>query len=77
LRKFATAILERPSLADSNERLHALTALARTEEDIAKALEYVEQGRRSTDKKKVSNVTWDLMELSFHFVNHNGPKRCG
>ena len=74
LRKFATAILERPSLADSNERLHALTALARTEEDIAKALEYVEQGRRSTDKKKVSNVTWDLMELSFHFVNHNGPE---
>jgi hypothetical protein len=73
LRKFATAIIERPSLADATERLHAFTALARTEEDIAKALEYVEQGRQATDKKTISNVTWDLMELSFHFANRNGP----
>ena len=68
LRKFATAIVERPSLADSTERLHAFTMLARTEVDIAKALEYVEQGRRATDKKKVSHATWDLMELSFQFA---------
>ena len=74
LRKFATAIVERPSLADSTERLHAFTMLARTEEDIAKALEYVEQGRRATDKKKASHATWDLMELSFHFANRNGPE---
>jgi hypothetical protein len=74
LRKFATAITERPSLADATERLHAFTALARTEEDIAKALEYVERGRQATDKKKISNVTWDLMELSFHFANRNGPE---
>jgi hypothetical protein len=74
LRKFAAAIVERPSLAESNERLHAFTMLARTEDDIAKALEHVEQGRRATDKKKVSHVTWDLMELSFYFASHNGPE---
>jgi tetratricopeptide (TPR) repeat protein len=74
LRKFAAAIAERPSLAESTERIHALGTLARTEEDIAKALEYVDQGRWLTDKKKVSNVTWDLMELSFHFANHNGAE---
>ena len=39
LRKFAAAIVERPSLAESDERLHALATLARTEEDIAKALD--------------------------------------
>jgi tetratricopeptide (TPR) repeat protein len=74
LRKFAAAIAERPSMAESNERIHALGTLARTEEDISKALEYVNQGRRLTDKKKVSNVTWDLMELSFHFASHNGAE---
>jgi len=73
VRKFATAIVERPSLADSDERLHAYTMLARTEEDIAKALEYVDQGRRATDKKKASHATWDLIELSLHFANRNGP----
>ena len=73
VRKFATAIIERPSLADSDERLHAYTMLARTEEDIAKALEYVDQGRRATDKKKASHATWDLIELSLHFANRNGP----
>ena len=49
--------------------------LARTEEDIVKALEYVEQGRQATDKKKISNVTWDLIcSFSFHFANRNGPE---
>jgi hypothetical protein len=74
VRKFATAIVERPSLADSNERLHAFTMLARTEEDVSKALDYVDQGRRATDKKKASHATWDLIELSLHFANRNGPE---
>jgi hypothetical protein len=72
-RKFATAIIARPSLADSNERLHAYTTLARTEEDVPRALEYVAEGRRATDAKKASHATWDLMELSLHFASHNGP----
>jgi hypothetical protein len=74
LRKFATAIVERPSLADSSERLHAFTMLARTEEDVSRALDYVEQGRLATDKKKASHATWDLIELSLHFANRNGPE---
>ncbi len=74
MRKFAAAIAERPSLAESAERIHALSTLARTEEDIARALEYVEQGRRATDKKKTSHAMWDLMELSFHFASQNGPE---
>jgi len=74
VQKFATAIVERPSLADSNERLHAFTMLARTEEDVSRALGYVDQGRRATDKKKASHATWDLIELSLHFANRNGPE---
>lgn len=73
-RKFATAIVARPSLADSNERLHAYTTLARTEEDVPRALEYIAEARRATDAKKVSHATWDLMELSLHFASHNGPE---
>ena len=34
LRKFAQAIIDRPSLADSDEQLHAYATLARTEEDV-------------------------------------------
>jgi hypothetical protein len=74
VRKFSAAIIERPSLADTEERLHAYAMLARTEEDIAKALEYVEQGRRATEKKKMSHATWDLTELSLHFASRNGPE---
>ncbi len=72
LRKFAAAIAERRSLAEAGERVHALATLARTEEDVAKALTHIEQGRRLADKKKTSNVTWDFIELSLHFAAHNG-----
>ena len=73
-RKFALAIVERPSLADSSERLHAYSTLARNEEDVPRALVYVAEGRRATDAKKASHATWDLMELSLHFANRNGPE---
>jgi hypothetical protein len=72
--KFATAVVERPSLADSDERLHAYTTLARNEEDVSKALAHIAEGRRATDAKKVSHATWDLMELSIHFAHQNGPE---
>jgi hypothetical protein len=71
LRKFAEAIVSRPSLADSDQRLHAYATLARNEEDMARALEYVDQGRRAAEAKKESSAPWDLMELSFHFAGHN------
>jgi hypothetical protein len=72
-RKFAMAIVERPSLAGSDERLHAYTTLARNEEDVPRALEYIAEGRRATDARKMSHATWDLMELSMHFAHQNGP----
>jgi hypothetical protein len=74
LRKFAKAILDRPSLADSEERLHAYATLARNEEDLSRALDYVDQGRRAAEAKKESSATWDLMELSLRFAAQDGKE---
>ncbi len=74
VRKFAEAIINRPSLADSDERLHAFASLARSEEDLTRALDYVEQGRKAAEAKKESSASWDLMELSLHFASHNGQQ---
>lgn len=69
--RFAKAIVERSSMDASDAKLSAYSTLVRTERDPAKALEYVEQGRRSMDAKKVSHATWDLMELSLCFGIHD------
>jgi hypothetical protein len=74
LRKFAQAIISRPSLAGRDEQHHAYATLARTEEDISRALEYIEQGRRAAEAKKRSSASWDLMELSLRFAQHNGAE---
>ncbi len=74
VRKFAEAIVDRPTLADSDERLHAYAALARHEEDLPRALEYVEQGRRAAEAKKESSASWDLMELSLRFAGRDGQQ---
>ena len=73
-RKFAQAIIERPGFAKSEERLLALATMAQTEQDLSEALKYCDQGRRAAEAMRHSNVTWDLMELSFHCVHHNGPE---
>jgi hypothetical protein len=73
LRKFAQAIIDRPSLAGSEEQQHAYATMARTEEDLARGLEYVAQGRRAGEAKGQSSAAWDLMELSFHFAHRDGP----
>jgi hypothetical protein len=73
-RKFAQAIIDRPSFAGSEERLLALATMARTEEDISEALRYCDQGRREAEAKGRSNVAWDLMELSFQCLQRNGPE---
>jgi hypothetical protein len=72
VRKFAQAIIDRPSLAASNECLQAYATLARTEDDIRLALEHVDRGRRATEKAGQSSASWDLMELSLHFAKHDG-----
>jgi hypothetical protein len=74
VRKFAEAMVNRPSLADSDERIHAYAALARNEEDLTRALEYVEQGRRLAEAKKESSASWDLMELSLRFAARDGQQ---
>ncbi|MEN6450763.1 MAG: hypothetical protein ABFC96_09745 [Thermoguttaceae bacterium] len=71
-RKFAQAIVDRPSLADAEERQHALALLARTEETLERALERIAEARQQADAKGRSNAAWDLMELSFHFAHHDG-----
>ena len=45
----------------------------RTEEDVSEALRYCDQGRREVEAKGLSNVAWDLMELSFQCIQRNGP----
>ena len=74
LKKFAEAMVARPSLADSDERVHAYTMLAQTEEDVTRALEYVDQGRRAAEAKNESSASWDLMELSFRFAARDGKE---
>ncbi len=74
LRKFAEAIVNRPTLADSEQRIHAYAALVRNEEDLTRALEYVEQGRRAAEAKKESSASWDLMELSLRFAARDGQQ---
>jgi hypothetical protein len=71
MRKFAKAIVHRPSLSDSAERRYAYATLAHTEEDLTRALEYVDQGRREAEAKKASSASWDLMELSLRFAAHD------
>ena len=77
VRKFAEAIVNRPTLADSEQRIHAYAALVRNEEDLTRALEYVEQGRRAAEAKKESSASWDLMELSLRFAAATAGRRCG
>jgi hypothetical protein len=74
MRKFAEAVVARPSFADRDEQLDAYATLARTEENIARALEYIDAGRRATETKKRSSGSWDLMELSLRFAQHNGQE---
>jgi len=74
VRKFAAEIIHRPSMANSDERLHAFATLARSEEDLSRALDYVDQGRKAAAAKKESCASWDLMELSLHFASQNGQE---
>ncbi len=74
MRKFAQAIIDRPSLAESDEYLEAYATLAQTEDDIPRALEHVDRGRRAAEKAGESSASWDLMELSFRFAGRDGQQ---
>ena len=77
LRKFAAAIVDRSSFADSDERLHAYATLARTEEDLAKALEYVDQGRRAAEAKKLSIGRGTCWSFASALPPATGSRPCG
>jgi hypothetical protein len=74
VRKFAQAIIDRPSLAEADEYLDAFATLARTEDDISRAIEHIERGRRAAEKAGESSASWDLMELSFRVAAHDGQQ---
>jgi len=67
VRKFARAVIDRPSLAGREEQLRAYSILARTAADSDQALQYVEQGRKAAESVGESSAPWDLLELSFRF----------
>ncbi len=67
LRKFARAIIDRPSLSGNNEQLAAYRTLAQMERDPDRALEYVHQGRAAAESAGQSPVSWLLFELSLQF----------
>jgi len=72
VKKFAEAIVARPSMADADQRLHAFAALARNEEDVARALDYIDRGRKAAEGRKHSSASWDLIELSLRLATRDG-----
>jgi len=74
MQKFAREVAERPSLSGKEEQLHAFMILARMTEDMDKALQYVEQGRRAAEAAGQSSASWDLLELSFRFQRGEGAE---
>ena len=72
MRKFAQAIVDRPSMAGRGEYLDAFATLARTEDDLSQAIAQIDRGRKATEKAGESSAMWDLMELSYRFASHDG-----
>jgi hypothetical protein len=68
VRKFGEELIRRPSLADKPERLEAYSRLAEVEEDLDRALEYVESGRQAIEKMGHSHVTFDFLEMHVRFA---------
>jgi hypothetical protein len=72
--KFGKEIIDRPAFADRKERALAYMTLARMEDDLDRALMYVDAGRKSTDSTGKSHATWDLEELSLRFARQEIPE---
>ena len=72
--KFGKEIIDRPAFADRKERALAYMTLARMEDDLDRALTYVDAGRKATDSTGKSHATWDLEELSLRFARQEIPE---
>ncbi|MGA2062790.1 MAG: hypothetical protein ABSG67_20145 [Thermoguttaceae bacterium] len=72
--KFGKEIIDRPAFAERKERALAYMTLARMEDDLDRALMYVDAGRKATDSTGKSHATWDLEELSLRFARQEIPE---
>jgi hypothetical protein len=68
IRMFGEEVLRRPSFEEKTERLEAYVRLAEEEEDLDRALEYIEAGRQAMEKMGHSHVSFDLQELHLRFA---------
>ena len=72
--KFGREIIDRPSFASRRERSLAYITLARMDDDLDRALMYIEAGRKASDEPGKSNAIWDLEELSLRFARQEIPE---
>ncbi len=68
MRSFGEELLRRPSYAEKSDQLEAYARLAEEEEDLDRALEYIEAGRKAMEKMGHSHVSFDLQELHLRFA---------
>ncbi len=74
LRKFALALVDRASMAGSEEQAMAYAMLAQTDKDPERAIHYVEAGRQATLAAGRSCATWDLMELQYRYARRESEE---
>jgi hypothetical protein len=66
-RKFARAIIDRPSFSHRPERMEAYRMLAQSATSLEEGIAYIDEGRRDALSQGQSCAVWDLLELSFRF----------
>lgn len=72
--KFGQEIIKRHSFAGRTELALAYMTLARMEEDLDKAMNYIASGRNATEASGQSHAMWDLEELSLRFARQEIPE---
>jgi tetratricopeptide (TPR) repeat protein len=74
LRNFARAVIERPDVGTNEQRMGALAALVRIEDDSDRALDYLARGRKLAESEGKSSAQWDIMELSLRVKRGEGEQ---
>jgi len=73
-RKFARAVIDRPSFAGRPERIEAFRLLAQSATTMEEGLATIDEGRREGLSHGQSCAPWDLLELSFRFAHGDGEQ---
>jgi hypothetical protein len=68
VKRFGTEIIGRPNFEGQTDRVEAFSHLAENEDDLDRALEYIENGRQAMEKLGHSHVTFDIHELHLRFA---------